>query len=152
VTEQKEMSSYIKNLEAENKQLTDELKEQEAHIESLQNTVAQVTTENIALGEYVDADIENQNTIKKLEAENERLDPQGARTMSDAEELIDALAKCCTQRGARMQIMREILTAQVGPSIEDGDYYPEIASWFDEDGVPVDTAGVNERLVRRGGL
>jgi len=71
---------HIKKLEAENERLinaladaSDQIKEQETHIESLQNTVAQVTAENVALGEYVDADMEAQNTIKKLEAENERL-------------------------------------------------------------------------------
>jgi len=70
----------LAHLRADNERLTnaladadDQIKEQEAHIESLQNTVAQVTAENVALGEYVDADREAQNEIKRLEAENKRL-------------------------------------------------------------------------------
>jgi len=73
-------AKVVDRLKAENERLTnaladadDQIKEQNAHIESLQNTVAQVTAENVLLGEYVDADRENQNTIKKLETENERL-------------------------------------------------------------------------------
>jgi len=65
-------------------------------------------------------------------------DPQGARTMSDAEELIDALAKCCTQRGARMQIVYEFLNRKTGLGgpvewwyfVEE---HPEAKDWFDED-------------------
>jgi len=77
------------DLKAENERLTDALADADAHIESLQNTVAQVTAENVALGEYVDADREAQNEIKKLEAENERLGNRLKGYDKYAESIID---------------------------------------------------------------
>jgi len=77
-------------------------------------------------------------------------DPQGARTMSDAEELIDALAKCCTQRGARMQIMREWMRTYPPYTFRYTTLWDEFAArkdalpWFNEDGVPVDEAMKDE--------
>lgn len=65
------------------------------------------------------------NRIAELKQDNERL------------------AKCCTQRGSRMQIMREFLGT---PNAFEGpnewwyllDVHPEAADWFDADGVPID--------------
>ena len=51
----------------------DRIAEQEAHIESLQNTVAQCTAENVVLGQYVDEDMVFQEEIDRLRAENEAL-------------------------------------------------------------------------------
>lgn len=57
---------------------------------------------------------------------------------------VKALSKCCTQRGARMQIMRDFLVKIDEPHMDMGwrrfvaDYnHPEAAGWFDADGVPV---------------
>jgi hypothetical protein len=52
----------------------------------------------------------------------------------------ERLAKCCTQRGARMQIMRDWLAYPSQPS--DGwerfvTANPSAGQWFDSDGVPV---------------
>lgn len=55
----------------------------------------------------------------------------------------DALRKCCTQRSARMQIMRDWMDSNrgIGPPTEWWYFCeerPEAGSWFDADGVPVD--------------
>lgn len=55
---------------------------------------------------------------------------------------VEALSKCCTQRGARMQIMREWMDSNrgIGPPTEWWYFVeerPEAAKWFDADGVPV---------------
>lgn len=54
------------------------------------------------------------------------------------------LQKCCGQRGARMQIMREWLAGMESGSLWEGDdawealveARPEAADWFDDRGVP----------------
>jgi len=64
--------------------------------------------------------------IRRLTAENKRL------------------AECCTQRGARMQIMREWMDNYEAGSLWTGSVWDALAEirdadkWFDEDGVPVD--------------
>ena len=48
---------------------------------------------------------------------------------------IEELEKESTQRGARMQIMREYMTSGEWKLFLDA--HPEAADWFDDDGVPV---------------
>lgn len=54
----------------------------------------------------------------------------------------ERLSKCCTQRGARMQIMREFIKRNVITDSFGRDKLinecPEAAGWFDADGVPVE--------------
>jgi len=68
-----------------------------------------------------------------------------AQALNDEERENERLAKCCTQRGARMQIMREYLVKIDEPHMDYGwkgftaDYnHPEAAAWFDANGVPND--------------
>jgi hypothetical protein len=51
---------------------------------------------------------------------------------------MDLLRKCCSQRGARMQVLRDCFpeTLWERACIE----RPEMRTWFDRDGVPRDTA------------
>ena len=53
---------------------------------------------------------------------------------------IDRLRQQVTQRGARMQVMRDYLTRYSGPSTTLWRDFcrvcPEAAAWFDEEGVP----------------
>ena len=65
-----------------------------------------------------------QREISQLRAENE------------------ALKKCCTQRGARMQIMRDWMDSKLGIGPPTEWWYfieerPEAAKRFDADGVPI---------------
>ena len=47
---------------------------------------------------------------------------------------LSRLRRCCVQRGARLQILRELIRETDWLlMIEDR---PEMADWFDEDGVP----------------
>jgi hypothetical protein len=66
---------------------------------------------------------DQQSEIERLRAENE------------------SLKKCCTQRGARMQIMRDWMDSNLGLGGPSEWWYlveerPEAAEWFDTDGVP----------------
>jgi hypothetical protein len=79
------------------------------------------------------------------EALREAVDPVGYR--KDKE--IERLRKCCAQRGARMQIMREWMNGTTKRSWHSEWWYfceerPEARKWFDEHGVPVDAARENK--------
>lgn len=90
-----------------------------------------------------------------LKADNERLNKEkeaawdsaeyNARRAEAAEKENERLRKCCTQRGARMQIMREWMEQQTGLGGPGEWWYfceerPAAADWFDKDGVPIDAA------------
>jgi hypothetical protein len=58
----------------------------------------------------------------------------------------EVLKKCCTQRGARMQIMRDWMDSKrgIGPPAEWWYFLeerPDAAKWFDADGVPIRSEG-----------
>ena len=88
--------------------------------------------------------ITEENPLEELEADKKEL----LRTIENLEDRIrckekeiNAANKLATQRGARMQMMREWMRG----SQWDGDNpwhefqrdYPDAADWFDADGVPV---------------
>ena len=58
----------------------------------------------------------------------------------EAADEIERLRQQVTQRGARMQVMRDYLTRYSGPSTTLWRDFcrvrPEAAAWFDEEGVP----------------
>ena len=60
------------------------------------------------------------NEVRKLES-----------TLAERDKEIERLRKCCSQRGARMQIMRSWVVTAANIN---WDY---IREWFDEQGVPV---------------
>jgi hypothetical protein len=86
----------------------------------------------------------------EIERLQERLMAEQSESIMSRELLDEAraenerLRKCCTQRGARMQIMREWLGSDrrvSGPPTEWWYFCaerPEAIKWFDDDGVPVD--------------
>ena len=58
----------------------------------------------------------------------------------DAE--IERLAKCCTQRGAREQLLKEFMESRTTNGVDSMwtiycKINPDAKSWFDGDGVPV---------------
>jgi hypothetical protein len=58
----------------------------------------------------------------------------------------EALSKCCTQRGARMQIMHDWMTNPTDSGLStEWEYFlderPDAEAWFDADGVPVRSEG-----------
>jgi hypothetical protein len=64
--------------------------------------------------------------VEQLKAENERL------------------AKCCTQRGARMQKLYKVLRLCMTRQHINNSEWNLIIGWFDVDGVPVDAARRND--------
>ena len=59
---------------------------------------------------------------------------QMTAVIEEMREEVLRLRKCCTQRGARMQIMRELFREiDWHHACQDR---PEMREWFDEDGVP----------------
>lgn len=91
-------------------------------------------------------ELKKEARIKKLEVDKKEL----LRTIENFEERIrrkekeiNAANKLATQRGARMQIMREWMTKTFSthpPYDEISKYFyldhPEARGWFDENGVP----------------
>lgn len=83
------------------------------------------------------------NEVLRLTREyNETLQMAANQAVTIKEQIneIERLRKCCTQRGARMQIMREWLDSPhgIGPPTEWWYFCeerPEAKGWFDEDGV-----------------
>ena len=83
--------------------------------------------------------------VVELEAEVERLQAE-IRTLRNAgvnlQEENDQLRKCCTQRGARMQIMKEWMENFEAGSLWTGSVWDALCEirdsdvWFDADGVP----------------
>jgi len=72
--------------------------------------------------------------------------------IAELEAKVERLQKCCTQRGARMQIMREWLDSNrgLGPPTEWWYFCeerPSAKKWFDADGVPVNTPETNGETI-----
>lgn len=67
------------------------------------------------------------------------------RRMTELEAENERLAECCTQRGARMQIMREWMDNFEAGSLWTGSVWDALSEirdsdlWFDADGVPLET-------------
>jgi predicted nuclease with TOPRIM domain len=87
--------------------------------------------------------IQLRNRVMDLEAgvarDREQLaevDAEGEQSGSETE--IEQLRKKATQRGARMQIMREWMATRAGMRVWASFCleHPEAADWFDADGVP----------------
>jgi len=91
--------------------------------------------------------VEEQNRRVKAEAECDALrtkleyaERNAAQSQQESYELLtenQRLAKCCTQRGIRMQKIYEVLRAAMTGEHINVSEWQLIINWFDADGVPV---------------